>query len=77
MICAADLKLKQCTEKVSGGGEEKRTDEESAAGTCSNSQQGDERATRSGLRRHSTVGLMLNPPLNHYVKASLSDEGDG
>lgn len=39
--------------------------------------QGDESAMRSGLRRHSTVGLMLNPPLNHYVEACLSDEGDG
>ena len=38
---------------------------------------GDERAMRSGLGRHSTVGLTLNPPLNHYAEASPGDEGDG
>lgn len=37
-------------------------------------------AMRSGLRRHSAVGLMLNPPWSHCVKAPPGVrvmEGDG
>lgn len=39
--------------------------------------QGDERAVLAGLGRHSTAGLMLNPPLSHDAKVSLRDQGDG
>lgn len=61
--CVADLKLKHGAEQVGGGGEKKRTAEESAAGTCSNShtRRGERNAVRAKKAQHS--GAHAKPTL--------------